>query len=112
MKTGLPEIQGYITSMLDELSRDWDHAGPITAETGLFAQLGLESLDAVILATAVQEHFGCQMPFARLFAEIGEQQRDLTVGELAEFIHSHVNPAATAGTTGANLERENASYRC
>jgi acyl carrier protein len=105
MKTGLPEIQGYIISTLDELARDWDHSGPVTADTGLFTQLGLESLDAVILATAVQEHFGRQMPFARLFAEIGEQQRDLTVGELAAFIHSHVNSAVVAETTGANLER-------
>jgi acyl carrier protein len=93
MQSNVPDVQAYILSTIDELSRDWDYSEPVTTETGLFAQLGLESLDAVILATSIQEHYGTQMPFAQLFAEVGERQRDLTIGELVEFVQPHLQQA-------------------
>jgi acyl carrier protein len=89
------QVETYIMKTLGELSRDWDYSDPITANTGLFTQLGLESLDAVILATSIQEHYQCAMPFPQLFAEVGERQEDLTVGELIDFVQRHV-PGQTA----------------
>jgi acyl carrier protein len=60
----------------------------------LFTGLGLESLDAVVLGTAIQEHYRIQMPFAELLADIGEKRRDLSIAELADFVNQHVNAAA------------------
>lgn len=77
--------------MLQELARDWDYASEIGPETRLFADLGFESLDAVVLGTAIQERYRRTMPFAELLAEIGLRPKpDLTVGELVEFIDAQL----------------------
>ena len=88
------EVQAYILETVQNLCQDWDYVDPVNPESLLFSELGLESLDAVVLATAIQEHYQKQMPFAELLAEIGQQQRDLSIHELAEFTHRHVNGAA------------------
>jgi acyl carrier protein len=89
------EVLAYILDTVQNLCQDWDYVDPVNPDSLLFSELGLESLDAVVLATAIQEHYQTQMPFAELLAEIGQQQRDLSISELAEFTHRHVN-----GTSG------------
>ena len=96
------QVEDYIMKTLGDVSRDWDYSDPITAGTGLFTQLGLESLDAVILATSIQDHYKCEMPFSTLFAEIGESQRDLTVGELIAFVEKHVAAGRAGGGAATN----------
>jgi acyl carrier protein len=89
------QIRDYVLRTLQELSRDWEYSKDITEETGLFADLGFESLDAVVLGTSIQEHYRRPMPFAELLADIGQREvRELTIGELVSFIERHVAPAA------------------
>jgi acyl carrier protein len=77
--------------LLQELSHDWEYSKEITADTGLFADLGFESLDAVVLGTAIQEHYQQTMPFAELLADVGQREiRELTVGDLVTFIETHL----------------------
>jgi acyl carrier protein len=90
------EIEQYILVKLREISRDSDYSDEIGPDSLLFTQLGFESLDAVVLGVAIQEHFGRQMPFSELFAELGEKQRDLSVGELIDFTATHVGAAPGA----------------
>lgn len=85
------EILQYLIKTLEDLSRDWDYSREVGPESLLFSELGLESLDAVVLGTAIQEHFQKQMPFAELLAEIGEKQRDLSIAELVDFVDRHLN---------------------
>jgi len=88
-----------VINLLNQLARDWEYSGEITPDTLLFADLGFESIDAVILASFVQEHYGRPFPFPQLLAEIGERQvKDLRISELVEFIHMHL----TASKAGAN----------
>jgi acyl carrier protein len=54
----------------------------------------MESLDAVVLCTALQDHYQITMPFAELLADIGQKQRDLSIAELAEFVGRHVGAEA------------------
>ena len=83
-----------VLNLLNQLARDWEYSGTITPETYLFADLGFESIDAVILASFVQEHYGRPFPFPQLLAEIGHRDvKDLRIGELVSFIHSHINGA-------------------
>ena len=90
------QILAHIVELLQEMARDWEFQAPMTAETRLFADLNFESLDLVVLGTAVQERFGQKFPFAQFFAELGERQvKDLTIGEWVGFIHQHL--AAPAG---------------
>lgn len=84
-------ILDHLRQMLSEVASDWDRSEEITDETLLFSQLGFQSLDVVVLGTALQDFYQREMPFAELFADIGQRERrDLSVGELAEFVKGHV----------------------
>ncbi len=66
----------------------WGEIGP---ETCFFADLGLASIDAVVLGEELQSHYGRPLPFGELMAELGRRNdRDLRVQELAEFLERHL----------------------
>lgn len=86
------EIQDFILKSLNDLAEDWDYSEPIGPETLLFSEMGLDSLDLVVLGTGMQEHYGMQMPFAEFLSAVGERgQRDVSVSELVDFIDAQVN---------------------
>ena len=95
MNTATPEvIMADVLNLLNQLSRDWEYSGEITSDTLLFADVGFESIDAVVLASFVQEHYGRPFPFPQLLAEIGQRDvKDLRISELVDFIHQHLNAA-------------------
>jgi acyl carrier protein len=63
----------------------------IDEDTRFFADLGLASIDAVVLSEAIQAHYGRLLPFEELLAEIGRRtERDLTIGELVTFISKNL----------------------
>ena len=100
MRPSRQEILDYLLQKMGELTADWDYPDPVSAESLLFTELGFESLDAVVLCTAIQEHYQTPMPFAELLAEIGQQQRDLSIDELTDFVNTHLG-----GPTGADATR-------
>ena len=64
---------------------------PIDEGTRFFADLGLASIDAVVLSEAIQQHYGRALPFHELMAEIGRRtDRDLSIGELVAFLGEHL----------------------
>jgi acyl carrier protein len=66
-------------------------SGSIDLETRFFADLGLASIDAVVLSEAIQNHFRRPLPFHVLMAEIGQRtERDLSIGELVAFVSAHL----------------------
>ena len=68
-----------------------EYSGRIDAETMFFADLGLASIDAVVLGETLQERYGRPLPFGELMAELGRRaDRDLTLGELAAFLSKHL----------------------
>jgi acyl carrier protein len=107
MKPTQPEILAYVLKTVQDLCQDWDYADPVGPESLLFTGLGMESLDAVVLCTAIQEHYRITMPFAELLADIGQKQRDLSIAELAEFVSQHVG----VGVQVAQQEVEAVSQR-
>jgi len=96
MRPSRQEILDYLLQKMGELTQDWDYPDPVSPESKLFAELGFESLDAVVLCTAIQEHYHTPMPFAELLAEIGQQQRDLSIDELTDFVNTHLGVPAGA----------------
>jgi acyl carrier protein len=59
----------------------------IGEDTRFFADLGLASIDAVVLSERLSEHYGRPLPFHDLMAEIGRRtERDLAIGELIAFL--------------------------
>ena len=64
---------------------------PIDEETRFFADLGLASIDAVVLTEALRSHYRRTLPFDELMAEIGRRtDRDLSIGELVAFLGEHL----------------------
>ncbi len=96
MRPSRQDILDYLLQKMGELTEDWDYTDPVRPESLLFTELGFESLDAVVLCTAIQEHFKTPMPFAELLAEIGQQQRDLSINELTDFVDTHLAGSAAA----------------
>ena len=83
-----------VLDLLNELAGDWEYDGAIEPDTYFLADLGLQSLDIVVLATMIQEQNG-RLPFPEWFEELGQrpvEERDITVAELVAFICEHRQP--------------------
>lgn len=89
-----------VLGLIEELAGDWEYDGAVAPETRFLADLGLESLDLVVLGTMIQHRYG-RLPFAEYLAEVGQrplEERDVTVAELVEFICRHREPVTVEGT--------------
>lgn len=96
------QVMEDVLALLRTVADDWDYSGEIDGDTRFFADMGLASVDVVVLGTAVQERYGCILPFTELFAEIGQRGvPDIPVGEWVDFIHKHLeNAVQTSSVTG------------
>jgi acyl carrier protein len=89
-----PEVLGAIFALLNELKEDWEYGDEILPDTRFIADLGLESLDIVVLSTMIQQRYG-RLPFPEYFEEVGGrpvQERDVTVADLTRFVSLHRQP--------------------
>jgi acyl carrier protein len=89
-----PRVLMGVLELLDELAGDWEYGGVIGPETRFIADLGLESLEIVVLGTMIQHQYG-RLPFAEYLEELGQrpvEERDVTVAELVAFICEHRQP--------------------
>jgi acyl carrier protein len=94
-----PEVRDEILVMISELAEDWEYEGELRPETRFLEDMGLESLDIVVIGTMLQHRYG-RLPFTEWLAEIGErppEERDVTVSELVAFVCQHREPAAVEG---------------
>jgi acyl carrier protein len=72
-----------------------EFSGPIGSETLFFADLGLASIDAVVLGETLESHYGRRLPFGELLGELGQRSnRDLRLSELVSFLQTHLNQPA------------------
>jgi acyl carrier protein len=89
MATTSTQLLGEVLELMTSLAGDWEYEESITPDTLLFGELGLASLDLVVLGTAIQDRYG-RMPFAEFLTEMGQRDiRDVSVGELASFVDQH-----------------------
>ena len=73
-----------------------EYSGAIGPQTYFFADLGLASIDAVVLGETLEERYGQKIPFDLFMADLGRRAvRDIQLGELAAFLHQHLNPNAS-----------------
>ena len=106
MKTSRDQIMSDVLGLLTTLAGDWEYTGEITPQTRFFADMGLGSLDVVVLGTAVQEHYKQVFPFAELFAQVGQRAMpDIPVGEWVDFIHKHLDAGAVVDGPAARSAR-------
>ena len=89
-----PDVLAGVLELINEMSGDWEYSGQIEPDTCFIADLGLESLEIVVLATMIQQRYG-RLPFPAYFDEIGQrpvQERDVSVAELVTFVCKHRRP--------------------
>jgi acyl carrier protein len=68
-----------------------EYSGAIRRETRFFGDLGLASIDAVVLGEKLESFYGCKFPFNELLADLGQRgASDLELGELADFLYRHL----------------------
>ena len=97
MKPSRDEIMADVLALLRKLADDWEYTGDITPQTRFFADMGLRSLDVVVLGTAIQEHYKQVLPFVKLFAQVGQRAvPDMPVGEWVDFIADNVQEVPEA----------------
>lgn len=88
------EIRSQVLAELRDLLSNFhgrEYSGEIGPDTYFFADLGLASIDAVVLGEMLQARYGKDLPFGELMAELGRREnRDLCIGELADFLVTHI----------------------
>jgi hypothetical protein len=94
------EVLRAVLEVISEMSEDWEYSGPLTAETRMFADMEVVSLDFVTLASAMVNRYG-PLPFDDFYTRIGEQppeSREVTVGEFADFVSESLAGRSPAGS--------------
>jgi acyl carrier protein len=97
----MPATQERILHDLQGLLRDFngkEYSGAIGPETLLFGDVGLVSIDAVILAETLERFYGRQFPFSEFLAAIGrEGVSDIRLGRLVAFLHDQMTACPPGG---------------
>ena len=84
------EILDDVTTVLEQ-ELGVQSSAAINENTRFFADLGLASIDAVVLSERLQEHYGRPLPFNELMAEMGRRtDRDLAIGEFVDFLAANL----------------------
>lgn len=81
-----------ILTTLEKVGEDWEYSDEITLDTFLLEDLGLESIDVVVLGEFLEEHYNQDFPFTEYFTELAQQDiSDIRISDLVKFIHDHYN---------------------
>ncbi len=84
------EILDDVTAVLEQ-QLGVQSSAAIDENTRFFADLGLASIDAVVLSERLQDHYGKTLPFQELMAQLGRRtDRDLAIGELVDFLAANL----------------------
>ncbi len=68
-----------------------EYSDPIGPETLFFGDLGMVSIDAVILAEKLEALYGQKLPFHQFVSQMSQRGvQDLAVGDLAAFLQTHL----------------------
>jgi acyl carrier protein len=90
-------VRQDLLSILAELREDWEYSGEIGDSTGIFRDLQFESIDAVALGSAVEDHYNQSLPFAEFLMKANERKAtDITIGELVDFLMTHLRTKGAA----------------
>ena len=89
-------IEDGIVELLNDMVLDWELEleAPIGRESRLIEDLGFESIDLVQLVVAIESKFaGRGIPYEELIMDDGRYVTEITVGQLANFLHSKIGTA-------------------
>ncbi len=80
-----------LTAAVRDAFPDREYSGEIGPSTLIFADLGLASIDVVVLAEHLERRYARKLPFGPFLAELRTRGADdLSLGEVVEFLRKHV----------------------
>ena len=90
MKTA-DQILAELATVVRRTFPDRDFPDEVDAETRMFADLGLASIDLVVLAEKLELHLGRRLPFGTFLKGLRDRGADdLAIGDLVAFLQAHV----------------------
>jgi acyl carrier protein len=90
------DIRTDLLRMLRSLRDDWDWPEDIADDTGMFRELGLESIDLVALGSMLEEHYDQALPFAEFLTWAKDERvPDITIKHLVDFLADSLRGSAT-----------------
>lgn len=91
------QVKEQLITMLQDAREDWDSSLVVTDDTGLFHDLGFESIDAVGLSSSLEGHFDVSLPFPEFMARAKrEEWHDISIGRLVDFLLVNLNSTERA----------------
>lgn len=89
------QVREDLVALLKDTREDFDPSIAVTDQTGIFNDLGLESIDAIGLGSALEGHFEQTLPFPEFMAKAKEENlTDITVGRLLDFLMANLKTSA------------------
>jgi acyl carrier protein len=87
-------VKAQLINLLRDFHEDSDETIAISEETGIFRELGFESIDAIGLSTALEARFNQSFPFPEFMMMMKkENAADITVGRLLDFLIANLQSA-------------------
>jgi acyl carrier protein len=85
-------IYADLAAVIRRAFPDRDFSGPVGPDTRVFADLGLASIELVVLAERLEQHYGRKLPFGPFLKALRDRGADdLELGELVAFVQQQVS---------------------
>jgi acyl carrier protein len=80
-----------LRTVMERTFPDRDYPDDVGPTTTLFGDLGLASIDLVVLAEKLEAHYGKRLPFGAFLTGLRNRNAtDVTLGELVAFLLANV----------------------
>jgi acyl carrier protein len=84
------ELLADLAGVVRQTFPDRDFPEPVELSTRVFGDLGLASIEIVVLAERLDAYFGRRLPFGAFLKGLRDRgAEDLEVGELVAFLQKH-----------------------
>jgi acyl carrier protein len=85
------ELLADLAEVVRQTFPDRDFPEPVELSTRVFGDLGLASIEIVVLAERLDAHFGRRLPFGTFLKGLRDRgSEDIEIGELVAFLQQHV----------------------
>lgn len=85
------ELLADLAEVVRHTFPDRDFPDSVDLSTRVFGDLGLASIELVVLAERLDAYFGCRLPFGTFLKSLRDRGADdLELGELVKFLQQYV----------------------
>jgi acyl carrier protein len=89
------QVRSQVIELLKSAREDFDSSVEISDQTGLFRDLGFESIDAIGLSSSLEGTFDQTLPFPEFMNRAKrEEWKDITLGQLLDFLMENLKGSA------------------